>query len=454
MTLFSSYTGYWKTLAVLAIGVGLLAALGCQTNNPAVETEPGSSAGEATATVRRNPTPIASSSPSPTATEVSDTRPITLTFWTVEPVSPLAEGELGEFFQTSLDAFERNNPEGEVDLLVKKGSGKGGVVDFLRTAREVAPSVLPDVVVMDSTALSQAYTDGLIQRLDGRLDRSIVQDLLPAARRMGTVNETLAGVPLGIDMEHTVYNTLTYTSTMVLWTDVLSQSNSYVFPANGVNGLVNDITLSQYFTSGGELLGDEGLPKIDDRVLQAVLEFYGQAREIGIMPDTILEAATTEELWPTYLEGRARVAQISVSQYLTDRELLNNTAVGPLPVQEAGNTPAGVMHGWMLVLITDDVERQAEALRLIEFFLATTQNADWNKINKSIPVRDTSFQQLAGDDPYWKFLTEQLNTARPEPRFPGYDRVGRIIQQAVEQVLRGEATPAEATITAIDALAQ
>ena len=124
------------------------------------------------------------------------------------------------------------------------------------------------------------------------------------------------------------------------------------------------------------------------------------------------------------------------------------------PVDKTANVPVNIMHGWTLVLITDDVERQAAALRLIETFLSTANNATWNKINKSIPTRDTAFQELAGDDLYWVFLTDQLNSARPEPGFSDYDRVGRIIQQAVEQVIRNEATPEEAAATAIDALAQ
>jgi maltose-binding protein MalE len=103
-------------------------------------------------------------------------------------------------------------------------------------------------------------------------------------------------------------------------------------------------------------------------------------------------------------------------------------------------------------LVTNDINRQRAALRLIEWFLSTNNNATWNNLNKSIPTRDTAFQQLAGDDPYWAFLTEQLNTAQPQPGFTGYDQVGRIIQQAVEQVIRGEVTPDQATTTAVDAL--
>lgn len=393
-------------------------------------------------------TPVLASTVAPT----DETQ--TLTVWTVEAVSPMAGEESALFFEQTIQGFELANPNIDVKVLLKKPTGKGGVLDFLRTAKEVAPSVLPDVVVMQATDLNQAFAERLIQPLDGKLDRSIVQDLLPASRRVGTVNEKLAGVPLGIQMEHTVYNTGVFTGTPIYWTNVLSRNTRYLFPAKGVNGLVNDVTLAQYFSAGGELVDEEGLPKIDDRALSAVLSFYEQARDNGNIDVSLLETGATEELWPNYLAGQAGIAQLSVSQYLTDRHLLNSTQPAALPVEDATKIPSGIMHAWVLVLITDDVNRQDAALRLLETFLSTENNATWNQINKSIPVRDSSYQLLAVDDPYWAFLTQALNTARPEPRFSGYDRVGRILQQAVEQVLRAEATATEATSTAIDALTQ
>jgi ABC-type glycerol-3-phosphate transport system substrate-binding protein len=255
-------------------------------------------------------------------------------------------------------------------------------------------------------------------------------------------------------MEHMVYNTLVFTATPILWTDVLSSNTKYLFPAKGINGLVNDITLSQYFSAGGEFLDDQSAPKIDDAVLRNVLDFYQQAVQNGIIDASILEASTTEELWPVYLEAKGGMAQISVHQYLTDRELLNNSAFAAVPVQNEENTPVAITHSWVLVLVTDDPGRQKAALNLIEWFLSSNNNATWNELHKSIPTRDTAYQQLAGDDPYWVFLTEQLNTARPQPGFTGYDQIGRIIQQAIQQVISGEATPEEATATAMDALAQ
>jgi ABC-type glycerol-3-phosphate transport system substrate-binding protein len=444
----------WLNLMVppLLAGIILIAASSCQTVTQAGEITSSPLSVVATATSQPAKSTGLTPTPSVTATAVPDENGLTLTFWTVEGISPKAEGELGSFITSSLRTFEVNNPDLSVKLLLKKPGGKGGMLDFLRTAREVAPSILPDVAIMNATDLDQAYTDGLLQILDNRLDRSLVQDLLPAARKMGTIDQRLVGVPLSLEMQHAVYNTRIYTDTPRLWTDVFTVGAKYIFPAKGINGLVNDATLSQYFSAGGTFHNDEGALEIDDQVLRDVLTIYRQGLDNEVIDPGILDAATTEELWPTYLEAKAGMTQISIRQYLTDRESLNNSAFATLPVQNERDVPVSITHGWALVLITDDIDRQRAALRLIEWFLSTRNNATWNNLNKSIPTTDTAFQQLAGDDPYWAFLTEQLNLAQPQPGFSGYDQLGRILQQAVEQVIRGEASPEEATATAVDAL--
>ncbi len=455
MAIFNNYfIRQMGLLAVMVAVVILMVVSGCQTSTSETDQNTPTPTRQATATSSR-PTrfPTAEVSPTAVATATVENAITTLTFWTVESVSPQAEAESGEFINNSLRTFELLHSDIEIDIILKKASGKGGVVDFLRTAKEVAPSVLPDVAVMNATDLVQAYNDNLIQPLDGRLDRTIVQDLLPGARKVGTVNDRLVGVPLGLEMEHVVYNTGIFTATPMLWTDVLSSNSAYLFPAKGVNGLVNDATLAQYFSAEGEFLDDQGTPKIDEQVLRSILDFYQQGLNNDIIKPDILEISTVEELWPIY-RGGAGIAHTNVYQYLTGREQLNNSTFAAVPVQNKELTPVAIARGWVLVLVTDDPSRQNEALSLIEWFLSTSNNATWNSINLAIPTRETAYQQLAGDDPYWVFLAEQLNTARLQPGFTDYDRIGRIIQQAVQQVISGEATPEEATATAIDALAQ
>ncbi len=389
-------------------------------------------------------------------TEEPEEETLEIVFWTVEEISSEAEGEAANFFRDNIRRFERNNPDIELNVLTKKISGKGGVIDFLRTAKEVAPSVLPDVAIMQATDLHQATVEGLIQPLEGRLDRSIVQDLLPAARKMGTIDERLLGVPIGLEMEHTVYNRLNFEAPPLSWQDVLTSNTRYLFPAQGVNGVVNDLTLAQYFSVGGRFFDDEGAATLDERALREVLEFYQQAVENEVVDATLLEASSSEELWPIYVERQAGITQVTVERYLTDRTLLSNTAVMTLPIRAIDDPPVLITHGLVFVLVADssDVQRQATALSLIEWFMSSDNNQDWNELKRSIPTRDTSFQAIAGDDPYWQFLAEQLNVAQPEPGFDGYDKLGRIMQQAVVQVISGESTAEEATTIAIDALTQ
>ncbi len=441
-----------RMLLVVLMGTALLFLPGCQSTETTATESPVTAQPEPT--TRPTETPTVEAGPTQAATVSPTESGLVLTFWTVESISPKAEGEVGEFIAGSLADFERANPGISVNVLLKKASGKGGMLDFLRTARDAAPSVLPDVALMNATDLNQAAADNLLQSLNGRLNRSIVQDLLPAARRIGTVGDQLVGVPLSLEVQHVAYNTAQFVTPPLLWTDVLSTTTLYVFPAKGANGLVNDATLSQYFSAGGEFLDDQGNPTIDERALRNVLEFYAQARDNGVLDPRVLEASTTEELWPAYLANEAGMAQVSVQRYLADRETLNNTLFAPVPVQRESDIPVAIVRGWALVLITSDPARQSAALSLIEWFLSTTNNAAWNTLSKSIPGRDTAYQQLAGEDPYWDFLTEQLNAAQPPPAFSGYDRLGRIVQQAVVEVISGESTPEEATAAAVDALAQ
>ncbi|MCB9098166.1 MAG: extracellular solute-binding protein [Anaerolineales bacterium] len=438
---------------ISVIGTAAILFTACQQATSNAEIDPLIVTVPVTHTSQPNQTPSVIT-PTPIVEPLTEGQPMTLTFWTVEPISYLAEEAIDGFVENNLRQFERDNPTVSVELQVKKTTGKGGVLDFLRTAGQVAPAILPDVAILNAVDLNQAQTEGLVQSLDGRLDRSIVQDLLPAARRMGTVNGSLVGVPLGLEMEHTVYNTLVFTDTPILWSDIISKNSRYLFPAKGNNGVVNDATLAQYYSAGGVFQDDEGKPKIDELVLRSVLTFYQQARDQGFIDASLLEAATTEDIWPFYLEIPAGLSQVSVKQFLAERQGLVDSDFAAVPISSATATPISVMHGWVFVLVTKDVNRQAAALKLIESFLSTHNNVSWNTINHSIPTRDSAFQQIAKDDPYWVFLGEQLNTARPEPRFTGYDRIGRIIQQAVEQVLRGEATAEEAAATAVDALTQ
>ncbi len=384
--------------------------------------------------------------PSPVAAETT----INLTLWTVADVSEAADGEAATIFGNGLRAFEQAYPGVTVSAVLKNDSGKGSILDYLKTASQVAPSVLPDIVILNTSDLADANRTGTLVPLEELIDTSLEEDLLPSALAAGTVEGHLVGIPFEMDVEHIAYNTNKVNQAPLNWTDVLSRSDTYLFPAKGRNGLVNDAFLVQYLALGGQLQDEDGRPVINEQMTLAVLDFYQQGADRGVIPVTATQASTVEDVWPIYLSAEVDMANVSSHQYLRDRESLRATQFAAIPTRD-GN-PLTICRGRALVITTRDPAQQASALRLISWMLETDNIVAWSQAAYHLPPRYSAFDQLSVSDPYWTFAQQQMEAAVPPPAFTGYDQVGRVLQQAVTEVFSGESTPAEAAAAAFDAI--
>lgn len=397
----------------------------------------------APATAEAQPEEIVS--PTPEATE-----PVRLTLWTIEAVSPQAEGEPGQIFGNGLKAFQSTYPDVPVSVVLKNESGEGSVLDYLRSASQAAPSILPDVVVLDTVDLAQVARAGLVVPLDSLISASLVDDLVPAAREAGTIDGQLVAIPFEMDVEHLVYNTNKLESPPMVWTDVISADTTYVFPAKGVNGLVNDAFLIQYFALGGSLQDEEGQPYLNEQALITTLGYYQQGLEAGVIPPEVLNFGTPEDIWPSYVSAEVGMTHVTSHRFVNDRSVLRSTEFATIPTYDGTSLTIG--RGRTLAIVTRDANRQAMAARLIEWLMAPDNNTAWNRAAAYLPTRYAAFKSIGDSDPYWPFLEHQLEIAVPPPAFPEYDQIARVLQQAVIEVLSEEATPEEAASAAIDAI--
>jgi ABC-type glycerol-3-phosphate transport system substrate-binding protein len=349
-----------------------------------------------------------------------------------------------------LKAFEETHPDVQVSIVLKNESGKGSVLDYLRTASQVAPSALPDIVVLNTVDLPQVARAGLVVPLGGRISTSLVKDLLPAAQAAGSVDGQLVGVPFEIEVEHLVYNTNKLIATPVTWTDVISSNTTYAFPAKGRNGLVNDAFLIQYLALGASLQDEDGLPWVDEQALRAVLDYYRQGVEQGIIYPDVLSIGAPEDIWPSYVSAEVGMVHVTSRRFLSDRGVLGSTKFAAVPTRDGVSLTIG--RGRALAIVALAPERQALAARFIEFLMAPDNNAAWSQATAYLPTRYAVFEMIGDGDPYFPFLRRQLEVAVPPPSFLEYDRIGRVLQQAVIEVLSEEATPEEAAAAALDAI--
>jgi len=337
-----------------------------------------------------------------------------------------------------------------VEYILKKPYGKGGILDFLRTASTAAPTILPDLVILDTLEVDEAAKAGLIQPLDNLVSKELQGDLFPFARR--SFDGQLVGIQFEADIEHFVYNTNKIDSPPLTWREVISNRVPYIFPAGGEGGLVNDAFLIQYLAAGGELFDESGKPALDKDALVEVLQFYKDGLEAGAIPPSVLEFEDLDDCWVMYVSAQAAMSNVSSARYLKDRDLLKNTSFAAIPTRD-GNI-ATLSKGWALTIVTEDPNRQAIAAQFIEWLLEPENNANWNLVAGHLPTRQTAFERLGTADSYFPFARQQLENVYPRPTTPAYEKIGRALQRAVHDVLQGEASPQEAATAVIAAVEQ
>jgi len=410
-------------------------------------THPPSEKKPTATTVPGEATPSVPPTPSP-PTAVSST--ITLTLWTTEAFFPDEDSDSGQILAQQCQAFEAAHPNVTLEYVLKKPYGKGGMLDFLSTARAVAPTVLPDLAILDTIELDEAAEAGLIQPLDDLVSGEVQQDLFPFALR--SYDDQLVGLQFEADVEHLIYNTNKIDSPPMTWREVLSDSMAYIFPAGGEGGLVNDSFLIQYLAMGGQLLGESGKPALDKDALVEVLQFYADGLEAGAIPPSVLEYADLDDCWVVYVSAQAALSNVSSDKYLADRGVLKNTSFAAIPTRD-GNVVT-LSKGWALAIVTEDSSRQAAAAQLIEWLLEPENNANWNRAAGHLPTRQTAFDHLGTEDQYFPFARQQLKSVYPRPMAAAYDKIGRALQRAVQDVLQGEVSPEEATEAVIAVVEQ
>jgi multiple sugar transport system substrate-binding protein len=433
--------GLGLALALLSAAAALLLG-GCGLDLTSQPASPGTPTQAAPTETAAAPTPPPTSSPSaPTV--------VSLTVWTTEAFSPTAAITSGQILAQELAAFEADNPNLRVDLILKKAHGKGGMLDYLLTTAAVVPKLLPDLAILDVDDLPAAVQGGIAQPLDKLLPPGLAGDLYPFVRQGATFDGRLMGLQFQADLDHLVYNTGQIAVPPRSWPGVLSNPGPYIFPAGGQGGLVNDDFLIQYLAvHPWSALTGAADDLLEEESLAAALQFYQDGVTRGVFPADILTYHDNEASWAHYLDGEAALTHVSASRYLADRAEQQSSAVAPIPGINGAASAIG--RGWALVLVTSDSARQALAADLMARLMAPETNAAWNQAAGTLPTRQSVLAESDTLDSYVRFIHQQLLAAQPRPRLPNYAQVAAALQNAVQAVVTGTQSPEEAAAQVLE----
>lgn len=364
--------------------------------------------------------------------------PYPVKLWFPEPLAPLDNEDAAELLSEQLSAFQSANTDLTVDYRLKKVADVGGILSTLRAASAVAPGALPDLTLLQRGDLLAAAQAGLIQPLDNRLSVAIMEDVPETALQLGQVEGRLYGVPYALDVQH-----IAYPSSVALdgarFEDVLAADVPFVFPARRGNG-ISAMLLLEYVANGGTWSG--GDMTIDADALQTTLAFYESALDAGVIDPSVLDYGSSADYAAALAEGRREIAVVSSTLYLGLLAQGERLEFSYIPT--ANGDPVALLEGWMWVVTTSDANRQARALRLINWMLDASRQGEYMRAVHMLPSQRSVLRQLP-DSRYATFIVELLPRATLPLTESESGTAARAMQSALESVLTGQRTAAEAT---------
>ena len=434
-------------LGVLAAAmVWLVLAAACGGNDiPAPGPLPGPS-----------PMPAPLTAVAPTSVVTSTEETMALTWWTPEFISPGSQQPGGAILQEYITDFELSHgSKVRITPVIKAKYGKGGLLDSLRTAQPVAPSVLPDFVTIDLAEVGQAAALGALRPLDGLVDDETTARLYPFAQTSGHIEGQLLALPFAADLEQLVFDPERVQTPPNTWVGLMTRNLAYLFPAGnpGAPLAVQPGILSHYLSAGGKIDPETRELVLEEGPLLRLLTFYHEAQVAGSFPSNIFEVTSLDETWNAYTQGSVPMANVSARQYLVARDSLPKTDFAAPPGWSGPVIP--VSSGWGLAIVTPDPERQKVAAEFIAGLLTPNRAGQWARAAGWLPTSPEALATWGAASPtqvrpYSDFLDAELADAVSGPAGADSSAAASRLQQAALDVLRGERTPDEALKAALN----
>lgn len=364
---------------------------------------------------------------------------LTLILWTTADISPRSELPGGSALLELLNNFDNQNPTIHLYIELKTIADAGGSLNYLRTGRNVAPTILPDIILLPTNQLAIAVSDGLVFPLDSLLPPQAISDLYPVADSLGRVNGAIYGYPFAIaNLQQLVFTTGQPPTT---WTNLFNQSEqSFIFPV--ANPIGAEIVLQFYLAAGGSL-GSASQPTLQLEPLVQALEQLDLAVANGAIDPAIANLTSLEQSWQRLMNSPAGIVQSTANQFLGQQPAGISYLYAPLP---APFVP--LVTGWSWAISTPDPTRQKVAADLLNWLIESQHLATWSQQGFFIPSRQSALAGWTVDQGYVNFLQRELQRAQPYPAGATPTILSTLSNAAADVILQ-IATPQQAAEIAI-----
>jgi len=371
---------------------------------------------------------------------------VELTLWTPTFFNPDPEGSnaASDILRDAYVNFEATHPNVSVNVEPKSEQGGATLYEYISSAYKVAPSILPDIIMLDSQQLWAIADLGLIPPLSAE-EVTALDDVYPFAQEAVAYKDNIYGIPYVANILHTVQvrtgaADVDVASIPSTWSALFESNVPYFFPAGGRNGRGNDTLLLQYVGAGGELTNDKSL--MNSTALVDVLEFVSQGIKRQLIPRNVIDFSDVDSAWLSLGTTQRGFVEISSTLYLQQRPLIGGSSFSATPTKSGERVTIGRV--WAFAILSQEPERRALALELIDKLAAPAVLGPWGLSASRLPVHRAALNSWGNGDAYYDFVRDELEAAVALPNGTSFVGFSADIHQALLAVLSGEITPEEA----------
>lgn len=390
--------------------------------------------GRATPTPPVEPLPTKTPAAQPVASETAV--PATndqLVVWLPAFTGIAGEGSAGSLLTNVFHQFEQSNPSIRLDVQVKADSGTAGLFNFLRSAQEVAPSILPDLVLINTQQLWQIVDLGMVVAL-------AEEELTGDANFFRVANDSvryrtqIVGIPYTVDIIHLAYDGDAVESPPTSWAEVTEGDQTYLFPA--AEGGTTSAALLHYVAAGGTLLEDGSITSPE--ALERYFNFLVETRAKDVIPATVLDMPGYNAVWRAFAENRADLALVQVLQFYPNATGIKPPSYAAAPTLDG--EPLSIADTWAFAILTEDAQRRRLALALIEELLAPEVQGPWSQSVARLPSQPASLALWTQAGGYRDFVQTMLDGAVSPPNGVAFADFARRLHTAQAALIRGDLT--------------
>lgn len=390
----------------------------------------------------------------PQGTPIFEIQPATtpeaveLKVW-IPPLIAVRTEEGTQILAEQLQTFNSKHPDVAIKVEQKQARGSGNILSYLRTGRGVAPSVLPDVIVLPTELLSAAGNENLIFAFDEEFDLDEMEPLFPSAQQLVRPQEEFLGYPFAlVGLPHLVYNSNVLTSTLPLtWERLISNpERRLVMAADGSDGAL--LALQFYLDAGGAVANDLGQPILEMDPLIVALDALQAGRDSEFIVPQSSGLSTEDQTWQVFLGGGATIVRTTSDHFLGELTTGLPIEYTVTPGIDRPLTP--LASGWAWAISTSDPARRALAYELILDLVAAPSLGLWSEESDILPSRRDALETWTRDEAYTGFMKQELERAHPMPVAPN-SKLLTVLGDAAFQVVSGARTVEQAAEDAVAA---